>query len=262
MSDDLERLLRDVPGRTPRPDPEVTRRVRDQLLGARLIRRRRVSASVIAALLVGVAIGYWAIPQEEPAIGAADPPEIMIDAKPRAVSWASGADFEVFGALASRRAGERVVLEENVCGAGWTEASGTITTAGGRWSLTPMTGYFGPRANANLRARSRSDVSPVISVGVRPGIWLRKKTPNVYTADVSSGRSLRRRHAKLERYEKSTGRWLAVRRASLVDTSYGFETRATFRARLPRGTIIRAVVAASQARPCHLAGFSNMLTVG
>lgn len=80
--------------------------------------------------------------------------------------------------------------------------------------------------------------------------------------EVSSGRSLRRRVATLERYEKSTGRWLLVRRATLVDTSYGFMTKATFRARLRRETIIRAVVPASKAGPCHLAGFSRLMTVG
>lgn len=216
----------------------------------------------MGATLIGIAIGYWVVPREDPAIGAAEPPKITIDAEPRVISWASGADFEVSGALASGRFGERVVLEENVCGAGWTEASGTTTGAGGGWSLTPTTGYFGPRANATLRARSGGDVSPVVGVGVRPGLWLRKKAANVYTVDVSSGRSLRRRVVTLERYQKSTGRWLRVRRATLVDTSYGFETRMTFRARLPRGTIIRAVVLAAQARPCHLAGISRPMTVG
>ncbi len=35
MSDDLERLLRDVAGRVPSPDESVTRRVRERVLGVR-----------------------------------------------------------------------------------------------------------------------------------------------------------------------------------------------------------------------------------
>ena len=80
VSEDLERRLRDVPARVPSPDPAVTRRVRHRVLrpGAPHL-RRRTPAGLLAAVLVGIAIGYWVVPHEEPAIGA-DPPAVSMEA--------------------------------------------------------------------------------------------------------------------------------------------------------------------------------------
>lgn len=259
MSEDLERLLRDVPGRTPRPDPEVTRRVRNGLLGVRRLRRRRVSASVVASLLVGIAIGYWAIPQEEPAIGAADPPQIVISVKPTVFKrWTP---VDVAGRIVAKRAGEHVTLEENVCGRGWNPTFGTRTNPNGEFSAS-LGGVFSPQANGLLRARWGEHESNVVRVLVRPVVTLRQRGRRVFETEVGSLRALVGRTVQLERYDKARNRWGTAARARLREGSYTGSTEASFRVALPKRTIVRAEVSATQARPCHLAGFSNMLTVG
>lgn len=258
MSDDLERLLRDVPARVPSPDPDVTRRVRDRLLGVRVVRRRRVSVSVLAALAAGMAIGYWAIPREEAAIGAADPPQVTVSVSPSVIKqWAP---VSVGGRIVARKAGEYVALEENVCGRGWSPSSGGQTNANGQYAVT-LLGVGSPQGNALLRARWGAHVSNVVRVSVRPNVALRQRTRRTFSAQVSSFRSLAGRTAHLERYDKSANEWRIAARSRLRAGSYGQETEVVFSALLPRNTIVRAVVSNTQARPCHLAGFSNMMTV-
>jgi hypothetical protein len=255
VSDDLERLLRDVPARVPSPDPAVTRRVRERLLGFRAARRRRISAGVLVALVLGMALGYWAIPQEEPAIGAADPPQVSIAPSQNVTGMYD--PVEVKGRIVARKAGEQVTLEENVCGRGWTQMAGDQTTGTGEFTFT-LFGVTGLRGNTMLRARWGSNLSNVVRISVRASVMLRQKSRRLFKADVVSFRSLFGRTAHLERYR--SGQWRVVARGRLRDQGGGW-TEVVFGANLPKGTIVRAVVPLSQARPCHLAGFSNMLTV-
>ena len=261
MPDDLEQLLREAPRAFPDPDPDAMRRAEK---GARDRRPRigvRSDAAVVVALLCGIGVGYWLLPREEVAIGAAEPAPVTIEAEPRVISWSTGADLVVRGRIAIRAGGQPVALQENVCGSGWQDAAGTQTRHDGTWELTVLTGYTGPGANALVRASWRGELSTPVAIGVRPGLALRKKVRGVYTVDVSAARRLDGRTAVLERYVRDTGRWVAVQRRRLGPTSYGFTTRASFRATLRRGTIIRAVLPAAQARPCYLAGYSRLLSV-
>ena len=256
MSDDLERVLREVPARVPRPDPAVTRRVRDRVLGFRVRRRRTVSAGVLVALVIGMALGYWAIPQEEQAIGAADPPQVAISATPNVVKMY--APVQVTGRIVAKKAGEQVTLEENVCGRGWMQTAGEQTNASGEFAIT-LFGVNGMRGTGQLRARWGSNISNVVRIAVRPSVMLRQKSRRLFKAEVVSFRSFFGRTVHLERYDKS-GQWRVAARGRLRDLGGGW-TEVVIGANLPKGTIVRAVVPASQARPCHLAGFSNMLTV-
>ena len=256
MSEDLERLLRDVPARVPSPEPAVTRRVRDRLLGVKVRRRRRVSIGVLAALLVGIAVGYWAIPQEEAAIGAADPPQVSISAAPNVIKMYT--PVEVKGRIVAKKAGEQVILEENTCGRGWTQMAGEQTNASGEFTIT-LFGVTGVRGNTMLRARWGSNTSNVARISVRASVMLRQKSRRLFKADIQSFRSLFGRTVHLERYHRS-GQWRVAARGRLRDLGGGW-TEVVLGANLPKGTIVRAVVPAGQARPCHLAGFSNMLTV-
>jgi hypothetical protein len=258
MSEDLERLLRDVPGRVPSPDPEVTRRVRDRLLGFNVRRRRRVSMSVLAAVLVGIAIGYWAIPQEEAAIGAADPPQVSISATPNVLKLYN--PLAISGRIVARKANEYVAVEENVCGRGWMPSTGGQTNATGEYEVT-LFGTGSPAGNVMLRARWGQHLSNVVRVSVRPNVFLRQKARRIFEAEVSSFRALVGRTAHLERYDKSSNTWRVAARAKLRPTSYGNDTEVRWRVQLPKGTIVRGVLPNSQARPCNLAGFSNMMTV-
>ena len=256
MSDDLERLLRDVPARVPSPDPTVTRRVRERVLGFRVSRRRRVSGAVVVALVVGMALAYWAIPQEEPAIAVADPPQVSLSAGPNVIRMYE--PVEVKGRIVARKAGEQVVIEENTCGRGWTQTSGDQTTGTVEFSMT-LFGVTSLRGTGQLRARWGNNTSNVVRIAVRPWVTLRQKNRRRFEVEVQSFRSLFGRTVHLERYRG--GQWRVAARARLRDQGGGW-TEAAFGANLPKGTIVRGVIPANQARPCHLAGFSNMMTVG
>ena len=262
MSDDLDRRLREVPARVPGPDPRLTERVRERLLGARRRPPRRpFPAALIAATVAGIAIGYWIIPHEEQAIGAADPPAITIRADPTVLGRINTGSA-LMGAIITREAGEYVLIEENVCGRGWTQLTGTHTAERGEWRVD-LDFSLAPQANTLYRAKWRGRTSATASVAVRPMLSVTVRGRNVYRLDVYSFRSLAGRTAHLERYDRKTSKWIVAARAKLMSGGYGYSdrnTRAIFGVKLPANTIIRAVVPASQARPCHLAGYSGMLT--
>jgi len=257
VSEDLERRLRDVPARVPSPDPAVTRRVRHRLLRPVAPHlRRRAPAGLLAAVLIGIAIGYWIVPHEEPAIGAADPPAVSMEAKPNVIRMYQ--PVEIAGAIVTREAGEYVAIEQNVCGRGWEPGSGGTTTSGGLFTATLTQSL----ANVRVRAKWRSSYSTVVTIGVRPWVVLRQKGPARFEAVVSTYRTLAGRVAQLQRYDRDSRQWKVVARGKLRPGSYGQETEAVFRAKLAKRTIVRAVVPATSTKPCNLAGFSNMMTVG
>jgi hypothetical protein len=117
-------------------------------------------------------------------------------------------------------------------------------------------------ANVRLRAKWRSSYSAVLSIGVRPWVVLRQKGPTRFEAVVSTYRMLDGGAAQLQRYDRDSRQWKVAARAKLRPGSHGQETEAVFRAKLPKRTIVRAVVPATSTKPCNLAGFSNMMTVG
>jgi hypothetical protein len=117
-------------------------------------------------------------------------------------------------------------------------------------------------ANVQLRAKWRSSYSSVVSIRDRPWVVLRQKGPARFEAVVSSYRMLDGRSAQLERYDRDSRQWKVVARAKLAPGTYGRETEAVLRVKLPKRTIVRAVVPATSTKPCNLAGFSNMTTVG
>jgi hypothetical protein len=50
-----------------------------------------------------------------------------------------------------------------------------------------------------------------------------------------------------------------MRSVVLTKSGYGGSASATFRAAVPKGTLIQAVLPRSQAPPCYLAGYSNLV---
>ena len=206
-----------------------------------------------------MAIGYWAIPQEEPAIGAADPPQIVIAVKP--TTFKRWTPVDVAGRIVAKRAGEHVTLEENICGRGWNPTFGARTNPNGEFAVS-LGSVFSPQGNGLLRARWGEHTSNVVRVLVRPVVTLRQRSRRAFETEVASLEALVGRTVQLERYEKSKNRWRIAARARLREGSYTGTTEATLRTVLPKRAIIRAILPATQARPCHLAGFSNMLTVG
>ena len=75
-----------------------------------------------------------------------------------------------------------------------------------------------------------------------------------------------RKQVVVERFTRRLGKWVKVRRVSLTQSRGGryavpviFNFSETFRVRVPKGTILRAVLPLAAARPCYLGGVSRLL---
>jgi hypothetical protein len=65
-----------------------------------------------------------------------------------------------------------------------------------------------------------------------------------------------RKFVLLQRFDRPRGVWITLRRVVITE-DHG--STLEFRPRVPRGTLIRAVLPLSQARPCYIAGVSPTL---
>ena len=263
MSDDLERLLRDAPGRFPRPEDSVTSRVERRLLARKPQRARRApTLALLAATFVGIAIGRWALPQDEPAIGAASAPAITIDVQPKVVS--SYTSVQVTGAIVVRQKGERVRIEENACGRGWNYLKMVETDGNGAWKGGPSTStgtdFVMPRMRTSYRAVWRGARSSAVTVAVRASVRLQysgRGQGTLWGQVYADGFNFAGRKLAFQRLVE--GRWRTVRSIVLREDRGIYSAK--LRHGLPRGTQVRAALALDQARPCYAGGFSNTLTL-
>jgi hypothetical protein len=168
-----------------------------------------------------------------------------------------GRPLTLFGTGAPGRAGEVVTIEAKPCGQpSYTGVASATTEAGGHWT----TEYW-PGINATVRARVANDVSAPISLGQRP--WIRvistagKRKLHI---SVTGKAPVWRKRVLLQR--RVAGRWRTVKHVVLTEQEGGagigaVVTSATFANRMPRGSLLRAVLPRSQARPCYLASTSE-----
>jgi hypothetical protein len=297
---DLERQLRDVPGRFPIPDEDLTRRVEQRVLALQPRLSARIAGAVtlalVAATFVGIAIGRWVFPPPEPALAVPTAPAITIDARPRVAS--TGMSITIVGSIVVRQGGERVRVEENPCGRGWRYLKLVETDERGNWSAAPAeitpagSGRrpapapppgTAPRPPATTvqapapspasgefvfasmrtayRAVWRGARSVTVSVAVRPAVILRYRARQSVEALVPAAASLDGRKITFQRLVGA--RWRAVRQVGLKEeqTPYGRTYTARLRPAVPRGTQVRAALTLPQARPCYVGAFSNILTI-
>jgi hypothetical protein len=294
VSDDLERQLRDVPGRFPLPDEELTRRVERRALELLPRVRARIAGAVtlalVAATFVGFAIGRWVLPPTEPALAVPTAPAVSIDAQPKVAS--TGQSIAITGSIVVRQAGERVRIEENPCGRGWRYLKLVETDEHGNWSATPRAVASSRRSapaqppwaeqppavraqapsptpgqfvfasmRTSYRAVWRAATSAAASVAVRPPVILRYRGKGL-VAMVPAASSLAGRKITFQRLDG--GRWRVVRQVRMKEeeTPYGRTYVALIRPSVPRGTRLRAALTLPQARPCYVGAFSNVLAVG
>jgi hypothetical protein len=164
------------------------------------------------------------------------------------------------GAIDPAQRGEIVEIEVKDCGQPlFRGVKGTSTEQGGEYSLE-----YWPGISTTIRAAWRNQKS--IDIPLRQRAWVslyEKRSTGELAAWINAKRPFWRKHVLFQR--RARGSWKTVRRIVLTEqigNSYGLEsvnTGAIFRARLPRGTLVRAVLPPSQARPCYLAGVSNTL---
>jgi hypothetical protein len=189
-----------------------------------------------------------------PAVAAA--PTITITTTVREAQGSSA--FPVSGAVASGRSGEKVSIEVKDCGSyvPFHQTAGTQTVASGAW--TTQVGLLG---SGQLRARWRGGVSDPISIEVHPFMTLTYKGPGRYFLWIRANDFFGGARAVLERLAR--GKWVTVKKFTVhrADSAGVASSQATVRAKLKKGTIIRAVLPKAQAGRCYLAGFTNNLKV-
>ncbi len=164
----------------------------------------------------------------------------------------------LFGSLENAKPDEQVTIEGKECGPHapffrpWGPAA--RTRLGGGWSTPAFI-----QTTTAFRARSGDALSAVVTVQARAGVFLQPiGSARQFEVRVGGVANFWRKRVDIERYDPRLGTWSKVRSVVLTE-SRGQYSAAKFTVRVPRGTLIRAVFPLSQARPCYLAGYSQLV---
>jgi hypothetical protein len=170
----------------------------------------------------------------------------------------AGTTVLVTGAIASGRAGEEVLVEQNPCGLGWNglPATRATTRAGGVYTVWLQSSTT-PGANTLVRARWGQALSETAKLSVHPLLILRHFWGKLRVEVIAqfAGQLVSRSRYVLIEGRRPGGLWRPVGRVKLrlKNTSYGEMPVASLRAPRSRYAFVRAVLPASQARPCYSA---------
>lgn len=180
----------------------------------------------------------------------AQPPDLLRDRR-----------LTLFGSIPSDRPKRVVVLEARDCGQSQYRVVARVeTTAGGRWSWP----YFYPGISASIRASWNGRTSAPVRVRDRVFVELRQTGARRFSVSVRAKMTFAGKTALVQRLDPARG-WTTVARARLTEsgappgTSYVYSWARPTTVAVPRGSLVRAFFPAAQARPCYLAGRSNML---
>jgi hypothetical protein len=164
----------------------------------------------------------------------------------------------IFGSVAG--AGRKVTIQFKACGLrpiSFRDAFEMTTEAGGRYALDGYLRPFNLGVSGVYRAVSGDEVSSEVRVSQRASVNLWPRDGGRFVVSVFGKTvSFWRRFVLLQRFERTRGVWVTVRRVLLTE-DHG-RTK-PFRPGVRSGTRIRAVFPLSQARPCYLAGVSQTL---
>lgn len=210
------------------------------------MRRGLLFAAPVAAAL-GLALGGT----------AAD--TISIGARPTIAK--SGERIAVSGVIGSGRADIDVTLQGRFCDEStWREVSATHTDSGGAWYLE-----YVPQITQVIRAIGAGATSPEVKVQTRPSVSLGQRPPGMFFVNVNAQRPFWRSKVVLQRFDAKKRVWIDIRKVLLTETGappgvgYVWSGSDKVRVKVPKGTTMRAVLPLSQAKPCYLAGYSNLL---
>jgi hypothetical protein len=164
----------------------------------------------------------------------------------------------LFGSVDSALPGEAVAIQAKNCGQrAFRVVSGTTTHVGGDWTM-----HFGPGINSSVRAVWRNHTSSPITIRQPAFVTLNRRTGRRLEVFVTAQRNLWRKRVRIQRYDRRRATWTNVRWVVLTDTyarpgSPFTSTMARLVLRAPKGTLVRAVLPSSEARPCYAAGVSR-----
>lgn len=183
---------------------------------------------------------------------------ITIFARPTVLP-SQGGLVNLFGAIQSGKAGEDVAIQQKDCGApSFHVVAGVKTQPGGGWSaqLTPGIG-------TTVRAVWNDAAS--IGVPVQQHVYVDltrvRNLPKRFQVGIGAKKSFWHRHALVQRYDSKRHGWVTLQRVLLTDSGgqsgapYSW-TSGEFTAAVPKGTLLRATLPASEAKPCYLPGTS------
>lgn len=220
--------------------------------------RWRTSATV-ASLVAAAAVGAGLVTVKA---GAATD-RVTLTIRPSIVLGTEFGKATAFGAVSNGRAGEQVVLERRECG----QSTFRVNSGPGFVGTTSAGGAFGGEVwfqiNTAVRARwlEKDVVSEVVEIKRRPSVLLRQRSRGRLEVMVFGVGYFEGKRVRIERWNRQ--RWIVVKRATLERGVVGGDSvasEAEVRARLARGTRLRAVFPGGQARPCYVEGVSRIIT--
>jgi hypothetical protein len=209
------------------------------------VRKHLFAGSVTVAAL---------LPSSAPAV----PEQVEFTARPSVARWGGRVVLE--GSVASGKQNEVVRIEKKECdprAATFTLTHVVRTGIGGGWTTE-----FRLNTTTTFRARWAGSTSTEVTVRQRPYVRLRRRSVHGFDLAVRAFSDFSGKRVFLQRYDRRAGAWASVKSAALRESGGGgafVATEATFRASVRKRSLIRAVLPRSQARPCYLAGYSNVL---
>jgi hypothetical protein len=165
----------------------------------------------------------------------------------------------LFGAVSSGRENEEVTIQAKDCGQrSFLGVAAVQTHAGGTFNLE-----FSRAITTTIRAAWRDAVSAPITIRQQIRIDFSRLGSGKFSVSAVGRASLWRKKMQIQR--RQGGKWRTVRIVSLSDSGaapgspYVWNT-AKFAMKVPRGSVLRAMLPLAQAKPCFLAGTSRTLT--
>jgi hypothetical protein len=179
-----------------------------------------------------------------------------------------GQTLMLFGSADTGRADEVVTIEAKDCGQSSFQGIAAVRTReGGGWSTEFVNpGVLNRGVTATFRAVWNDHKSTPITVQARAQVQLRRRggSSSRFSVFVSGRAQFWRRQIVIERFDRRNGSWKAIKKVVLTRTashpgSPSVSSYEDFRLAVPKGTLIRAFFPLSQARPCYLAGYSQLV---
>lgn len=222
--------------------------------------RRTVAilGGVLAAAGLVLASTATADPSHRPAgASGAAVDRVSLTARPTTISGLQ--PTLLFGAVSSGRENEEVTIQAKDCGQrSFLGVAAVQTHAGGTFNLD-----FGRGVSTTVRAVWRDAVSAPITIRQQIRVDFSRLGSGKFSVSAVGRASLWRKKMQIQR--RQGGKWRTVRTVILSDSGaapgspYVWNT-ATFAMKVPRGSLLRAMLPLAQARPCFLAGTSRTLT--
>ncbi len=185
---------------------------------------------------------------------------ITIFARPTVLP-SRGGSVNLFGAVESGKAGEDVAIQQKDCGSpSFHNVQGVQTQPGGGWSAQ-LTG--GPGIGTTVRAVWNDATS--IGIPLQQHVYIDltrvRNLPKRFQVGIGAKKSFWHRHALVQRYDKKRHAWVRLQQVLLTESgapsgAYFSWTSGEFTAAVPKGTLLRATLPASEAKPCYLPGTS------